>query len=120
MWDARFGLLALVTLQLFFFLGSFYPLTTDFAAWYAGGAVFSFVLGDAAERAAVVEGRRRIGILKPGSTGQAGHSCVRCSFREVGHPKGMPGGGQIGVRDCAIRVGGAAIGNTRPLSRAPR
>jgi serine/threonine-protein kinase len=38
---ARFGLLALVTLQLFFFLGSFYPLTTDFAAWYAGGAVFS-------------------------------------------------------------------------------
>ena len=25
----------------FFFLGSFYPLTTDFAAWYSGSAIFS-------------------------------------------------------------------------------
>ena len=38
---ARLGLLAIVTWLLFFLLSFFYPLTTDFSAWYAGSAIFS-------------------------------------------------------------------------------
>jgi hypothetical protein len=37
----RFGMLALVFLLCF----SFYPVTTDFTAWYAGATVFGAVLG---------------------------------------------------------------------------
>ena len=32
----RFGLLTMVTMQFFLFMFIFYPVTTDFSAWYAG------------------------------------------------------------------------------------
>ena len=41
---ARFGLLATMTAQLFFFLSVTYPLTTDFSAWYASSTVFALVV----------------------------------------------------------------------------
>ena len=41
---ARFGLLATMAAQLFFFLGTMYPLTTDFSAWYAPSMIFALVL----------------------------------------------------------------------------
>jgi hypothetical protein len=41
---ARFGLLATMAHQLFFFLAIMYPLTTDFSAWYAPSMIFAVVL----------------------------------------------------------------------------
>jgi len=41
---ARFGLLATMTHQLFFFLSVTYPLTTDFSAWYSSSTVFALVM----------------------------------------------------------------------------
>lgn len=41
---ARFGLLATMAHQLFFFLAIMYPLTTDFSAWYAPSMVFALAL----------------------------------------------------------------------------
>jgi len=41
---ARFGLLATMTAQLFFFLSVTYPLTTDFSAWYSSSTVFALVM----------------------------------------------------------------------------
>jgi hypothetical protein len=41
---ARFGLLATMTAQLFFFLSVTYPLTTDFSAWYASSTIFALVV----------------------------------------------------------------------------
>jgi hypothetical protein len=41
---ARFGLLAAVAWQVFFFLSFAYPLTTDFSAWYSGSALFALVV----------------------------------------------------------------------------
>jgi len=41
---ARFGLLATMTAQLFFFLSVTYPLTTDFSVWYASSTVFALVV----------------------------------------------------------------------------
>lgn len=38
---ARFGLLATMAAQLFFFLSVMYPLTTDFSAWYAPSTIFA-------------------------------------------------------------------------------
>ena len=40
----RFGMLALVFMEFFLLFFSFYPVTTDFTAWYAGATVFSVVL----------------------------------------------------------------------------
>ena len=37
----RFGLLAVMALQLFFTLSFHYPLTSDFSNWYAGTTIFS-------------------------------------------------------------------------------
>jgi len=41
---ARFGVLATMAAQLFFFLSIMYPLTTDFSAWYAPSMVFALAL----------------------------------------------------------------------------
>ena len=41
---ARFGLLATMVAQLFFFLSIAYPLTTDFSAWYAPSTIFALVI----------------------------------------------------------------------------
>jgi serine/threonine protein kinase len=41
---ARFGLLATMAHQLFFFLAIMYPMTTDFSAWYAPSMVFALAL----------------------------------------------------------------------------
>ena len=41
---ARFGLLATMAHQLFFFLAMMYPLTTDFSAWYSPSMVFALAL----------------------------------------------------------------------------
>ncbi|HWS86660.1 MAG TPA: protein kinase [Pyrinomonadaceae bacterium] len=41
----RFGMLALVFMEFFLTLFSFYPVTTDFTAWYAGTADFAAALG---------------------------------------------------------------------------
>ncbi|HEX7313138.1 MAG TPA: serine/threonine-protein kinase [Pyrinomonadaceae bacterium] len=41
----RFGMLALVFMEFFLTLFSFYPVTTDFNAWYAGTAAFGAALG---------------------------------------------------------------------------
>jgi serine/threonine-protein kinase len=41
---SRFGLLATMAAQFFFFLGTMYPLTTDFSAWYAPSMIFALVL----------------------------------------------------------------------------
>ena len=41
---ARFGVLATMAAQLFFFLAIMYPMTTDFSAWYAPWMVFALAL----------------------------------------------------------------------------
>jgi hypothetical protein len=41
---ARFGLLATMAHQLFFFLATMYSLTTDFSAWYAPSMVFALAV----------------------------------------------------------------------------
>jgi hypothetical protein len=41
---ARFGLLATMVAQLFFFLTVEYPITTDFSAWYASSTIFAVVI----------------------------------------------------------------------------
>jgi serine/threonine-protein kinase len=41
---SRFGLLATMVAQLFFFLSLAYPLTTDFSAWYAPSTIFALVI----------------------------------------------------------------------------
>lgn len=41
---ARFGLLATMVAQLFFFLSVTYPMTTDFSAWYAPSTVFALAI----------------------------------------------------------------------------
>ena len=41
---ARLGLLATMVAQLFFFLTAFYPLTTDFSAWYASSTIFALAI----------------------------------------------------------------------------
>ena len=41
---SRFGLLATMVAQLFFFLSIAYPLTTDFSAWYATSTIFALVI----------------------------------------------------------------------------
>ena len=41
----RFGMLALVFMEFFLLFFSFYPVTTDSAAWYAGPALFAAALG---------------------------------------------------------------------------
>ena len=41
---SRFGLLATIVAQLFFFLSIAYPLTTDFSAWYATSTIFALVI----------------------------------------------------------------------------
>ena len=43
----RFGMLALVFTQLFINFFNFYPVTSDFSAWYAGSAAFAALLGAA-------------------------------------------------------------------------
>jgi serine/threonine-protein kinase len=43
----RFGMLALVFMEFFLLFFSFYPVTTDFTAWYAGTADFAAALGAA-------------------------------------------------------------------------
>ena len=40
----RFGLLATMAAQLFFFLTMAYPLTTDFSAWYASSTIFALAI----------------------------------------------------------------------------
>jgi hypothetical protein len=40
----RFGLLAIVAMQFFIFTFLFYPVTTDFSAWYAGSTVFALAV----------------------------------------------------------------------------
>ena len=41
---ARFGLLATMVAQLFFFLSVTYPLTTNFSVWYATSTIFALVI----------------------------------------------------------------------------
>jgi serine/threonine protein kinase len=41
---ARFGLLAMVAAQFFYFMGLFYPYTTDFSAWYAANSIFALLV----------------------------------------------------------------------------
>jgi serine/threonine-protein kinase len=41
----RFGMLALVFMEFFLLSFSFFPVTTDFTAWYAGATVFGVALG---------------------------------------------------------------------------
>ena len=41
---ARFGVLATMVAQLFFFLSVAYPMTTDFSAWYASSTIFALVI----------------------------------------------------------------------------
>jgi eukaryotic-like serine/threonine-protein kinase len=41
----RFGMLALVFMEFFLLFFSFYPVTTDFTAWYAGTTIFGAALG---------------------------------------------------------------------------
>ena len=40
----RFGVLATMVAQLFFFLSVTYPMTTDFSAWYASSTIFALVI----------------------------------------------------------------------------
>jgi serine/threonine-protein kinase len=40
----RYGLLAMVMSQFFYFMGLFYPYTSDFSAWYAGGTFFALAI----------------------------------------------------------------------------
>lgn len=41
---ARFGLLATMVAQLFFFLSLMYPLTTNFSVWYATSTIFALLI----------------------------------------------------------------------------
>ena len=41
---ARLGLLATMVAQFCFFLTAFYPMTTDFSAWYASSTVFALTI----------------------------------------------------------------------------
>ena len=41
----RFGMLALVFTEFFILFFNFYPVTSDFSAWYAGSAAFAAALG---------------------------------------------------------------------------
>ncbi len=41
---ARLGLLAMASVQFFYFMGLFYTYTTDFSAWYAGGTIFALLV----------------------------------------------------------------------------
>jgi protein kinase-like protein len=41
---ARFGLLAMIASQFFYFMGLFYPYTTDFSVWYASNSIFAVVI----------------------------------------------------------------------------
>jgi serine/threonine-protein kinase len=41
---SRLGLLAMASVQFFYFMGSFYPYTADFSSWYAGGTIFGLVV----------------------------------------------------------------------------
>jgi hypothetical protein len=41
----RFGMLALVFMEFFILFFNFYPVTSDFSAWYAGTALFAVLLG---------------------------------------------------------------------------
>lgn len=41
---ARFGLLATMAHQLFFFMPIMFPLTSDFSAWYAPSMVFALAV----------------------------------------------------------------------------
>ena len=41
---ARLGLLAMSSVQFFYFMGSFYPYTTEFSVWYAGGTIFALLV----------------------------------------------------------------------------
>ena len=41
---ARLGLLAMASVQFFYFMGSFYPYTRDFSAWYAGSTIFALLV----------------------------------------------------------------------------
>jgi hypothetical protein len=43
----RFGMLALVFMEFFILLFNFYPITSDFSAWYAGTTIFAVALGTA-------------------------------------------------------------------------
>ena len=41
---ARLGLLAMVSVQFFYFMGLFFPYTTDFSAWYAGNTLIALLV----------------------------------------------------------------------------
>jgi hypothetical protein len=41
---ARFGLLAMVAAQFFYFMVTFYPYTADFSAWYSGNTIFAVIV----------------------------------------------------------------------------
>jgi hypothetical protein len=41
---ARFGLLAMASVQFFYFMGLFFPYTTDFSAWYAGHTIVALLI----------------------------------------------------------------------------
>jgi hypothetical protein len=41
---ARLGLLAMASVQFFYFMGAFFPYTTDFSAWYAGNTVLALLI----------------------------------------------------------------------------
>jgi serine/threonine-protein kinase len=41
---ARLGLLAMASVQFFYFMGLFFPYTTDFSAWYAGNTIFALLV----------------------------------------------------------------------------
>jgi hypothetical protein len=43
----RFGMLALVFMQFFVLLFNFFPVTSDFSAWYAGTSASAAALGAA-------------------------------------------------------------------------
>jgi serine/threonine-protein kinase len=43
----RFGMLALVFTQFFILMFNFFPITTDFSAWYAGGTIFCLTVATA-------------------------------------------------------------------------
>jgi hypothetical protein len=41
---ARLGLLAMASVQFFYFMGLFFPYTTDFSAWYAGNTILALLI----------------------------------------------------------------------------
>jgi len=43
----RYGLFAMIVAEFFFLLMIFYPMTSDFSAWYAGGPFVAFGLSTA-------------------------------------------------------------------------